>query len=144
MISKTFATAVNCMDGRVQLPVIAWLKDRYSIDYVDMITEPGPERVLADGYAHASVGSIRQRIELSIGCHHSKLVAIVGHHDCAGNPADQNGKYYQIAAAIERIKSWSLNTPVIGLCIDENWEVHEVPSGLQLAELELSFSHLQC
>ncbi len=37
----TFATAINCMDGRVQLPVIAYLKSKYVVDYVDAITEPG-------------------------------------------------------------------------------------------------------
>jgi len=37
-----FCTAVNCMDGRVQLPVINYLKERFSANYVDMITEPGP------------------------------------------------------------------------------------------------------
>jgi Putative carbonic anhydrase len=32
-----FGTAINCMDGRVQEPVINWMKVRYGLDYVDMI-----------------------------------------------------------------------------------------------------------
>jgi len=48
MASK-FATAINCMDGRCQLPVIEWMKKRYGVEYVDMITEPGPDGVLAEG-----------------------------------------------------------------------------------------------
>jgi len=31
-----FATAINCMDGRVQLPVINWLMENLSVDYVDI------------------------------------------------------------------------------------------------------------
>lgn len=33
-----FATAINCMDGRVQIPVIEYIKSKYEVDYVDMIT----------------------------------------------------------------------------------------------------------
>ncbi len=36
-----FVTAINCMDGRVQIPVIEYLKNNYGINYVDMITAPG-------------------------------------------------------------------------------------------------------
>lgn len=39
-----FAAAINCMDGRTQVPVIEFLKNKYGVDYVDMITEPDPTR----------------------------------------------------------------------------------------------------
>ena len=35
------------MDGRVQLPVLKYIIAEYGIDYVDMITMPGPNRILA-------------------------------------------------------------------------------------------------
>ena len=41
-----FATAVNCMEGRTQLPVIAYLKKKFEVDYVDMVTEAGPVKIL--------------------------------------------------------------------------------------------------
>ena len=43
-----FATALNCMDGRVQLPVIRWGKENYSVDVVDAITEAGMNGILSD------------------------------------------------------------------------------------------------
>ena len=42
-----FCTAINCMDGRVQAPVNAYLRTRFNADYVDAVTEPGPALVLA-------------------------------------------------------------------------------------------------
>lgn len=36
------------MDGRVQLPVIKYLQDRFKVQYVDTITEPGPNLILAE------------------------------------------------------------------------------------------------
>ena len=42
------ATCLNCMDGRVQLPVINWIRENYKIDNVDVITEAGMDGVLAN------------------------------------------------------------------------------------------------
>ena len=47
MDDKKFITCLNCVDGRVQLPVIQWIKENYNIDYVDMITEAGMDGILA-------------------------------------------------------------------------------------------------
>ncbi len=44
-----FGTVINCMDGRVQLPVIAYLQKRFNVTYVDTITEAGPNLLLAQG-----------------------------------------------------------------------------------------------
>ncbi|GAB4379897.1 MAG: hypothetical protein Kow0042_29680 [Calditrichia bacterium] len=43
-----FCTAINCLDGRVQLPVIQHLKKRFKVDFVDVITEPGPNLILSE------------------------------------------------------------------------------------------------
>ena len=48
MINKKFATAITCMDGRIQIPVIEYIKSNYGVDYVDVITEPGPNKILSD------------------------------------------------------------------------------------------------
>ncbi|MFC2058350.1 carbonic anhydrase [Chloroflexota bacterium] len=126
MIHNTFATAINCMDGRVQIPVIDWLRRQYGVDYVDMITEPGPERLLAEGKDLMASASILRRLEISVNRHNSKLVAVVGHHDCAGNPTDKETQHEQILGAIKTVESWNLEVEVIGLRAGENWKVYEV------------------
>lgn len=126
MTDKVFATAINCMDGRVQIPVMEWLKRQYGVDYVDMITEPGPERLLAEGKDRAGIESIRKRLEISVTRHNSKLVAISGHHDCAGNPASEETQRHQIFTAMKTVGSWNFEVEVIGLRVDESWEVQRV------------------
>lgn len=121
-----FVTAVNCMDGRVQIPVIEWLKKRYSADYIDMITEPGPERLLAEGTERHTLDSIKKRIEISINRHNSKLIAVVGHYDCAGNPVDKEIQLKQILDAVANLASWDLKVEVIGLQLDQNWRINKV------------------
>ncbi len=46
-MKKRFGTALNCIDGRTQIPIINWLKENFDVDYVDLITEPGMDKVLA-------------------------------------------------------------------------------------------------
>jgi len=126
MNGAKFAAAVNCMDGRVQVPVINFLKKKYGVDYVDMITEPGPNKILAEDRNSAAADSIRKRVEISISKHFSKLIAVVAHYDCAGNPVDKETQIKHLLAAVKTVKSWGFNADVIGLWVDDKWQVHEV------------------
>ena len=74
----SFYTAINCMDGRVQQPVLDYLRERFGVDHVDMITEPGPNRILAEGEPAHLVESIVSRLRISVEQHGSVGVAIVG------------------------------------------------------------------
>ncbi len=121
-----FATAINCMDGRVQLPVIKWISERYDVDYVDMVTEAGPVKVLADNGDAVLQESIRKRVEISVNKHRSKIVALVAHFDCAGNPVEKDIQIGQIKKSFETVRSWGFEVEIIGLWVDENWEVHQV------------------
>ena len=121
-----FATAINCMDGRVQIPVIEWLKRKYSASYVDMITEPGPNKILAESKDDPVIETIKRRVEISVNKHASKIIAIVGHYDCAGNPVDRDTQIKQIRSAIKIVGSWNFNVQIIGLWVDENWKVHKI------------------
>lgn len=123
---KKFATAINCMDGRTQLPVIAYLKEKCKVDYVDMVTEAGPVKILANCEEEALVDSIKNRVGISVGKHRSKFIAVAGHSDCAGNPVSKEVQMWQILKSIKTVKSWNFKANVLGLWIDENWAVHEV------------------
>ena len=122
----SFCTVINCMDGRVQVPVIRYLQERFNADYVDSITEPGPNRVLAEDRDSAQVQSIFDRLRISVEKHNSVGIAIVGHHDCAGNPAAKETQFKHIEAAVTRIGNSYSDVQTIGLWVDQDWTVHEV------------------
>ncbi len=126
MASGTFVTAVNCMDGRVQIPVIDYLKKKYGVDYVDMVTEPGPIKFVAENTDTAVVESIMSRVGISVNKHGSKTVAFIGHDDCAGNPVDRQTQEQQVRDCISRAKSWGFDIELIGLYVNKNWEVEPV------------------
>ncbi len=125
-MKKVFGTAINCMDGRVQIPVIEWLKKNCKIDYVDMITEPGPNKILAEEKDKTSILSIKRRVEISVKKHNSKIIAIIAHHDCAGNPVEKEIQLKQLLSAIQTLKAWDFDAQIIGLWVDENWDVHKI------------------
>ena len=67
MENNKFATCLNCIDGRVQIPVIQWIKENYNVEYVDMITEPGIDGVLTS--EGINIEGILQKINISIDKH---------------------------------------------------------------------------
>jgi hypothetical protein len=118
MTSGSFGTAVNCMDGRVQSPVADWVKIHFGVQYVDMITEAGPDGILARGPDHL-VAHIRQRVLVSTGPHGSQVVIVAGHSGCAGNVVPDDQHRADVQVAINTLASWRLPVLLIGLFINE-------------------------
>ena len=126
MSHGAFATAINCMDGRTQLPVIEWMKRRYQVDYVDTITEPGPVKILVEATDATALESIKRRVEISIGKHGSTRLAIVAHADCAGNPTDDDTQLHQLRSAATTVISWGMGVQIDLLWIGDDWQVERV------------------
>jgi len=123
MAEGKFATSVSCMDGRIQIPLAKWIKDNYSVDYVDAITEPGVDKKVAD---NSDLESIKTKIGISINAHKSELVVVSGHYDCAGNPVSDEEHITQIKNSVKVISSWNLDVKVIGVWVDHSWNVNTV------------------
>lgn len=128
-----FMTAINCMDGRTQLPVIDYLKRNFQVDYVDVITMPGPNRILAEQKDEVLLNYLRNCIEISVKQHGSNTVAIIGHYDCAGNPADKETQHEHIRSSIKTMKLWNFNVKFIGLWVNEFWQIEVVSEDTGLA-----------
>lgn len=122
MSTGKFATVITCMDGRVQRPVSRWMRRQLHVDYVDTITEAGPDRVLTEGWPSA-IDAIRKKVEISVNGHGSRLVAVVSHHDCAGNPVPMEKHLEQNARCTRLVASWRLPVRILGLWVNEQWEV---------------------
>ena len=118
-----FGTAINCMDGRTQLPVINWMKSKYALDFIDMVTEPGPDKMLTQG-SPAQVESIKSRVFISVNAHGSETIVMIGHHDCAGNPVSKEEHIRQVKECIKILQSWKLPVKtILGVWINDNWTI---------------------
>lgn len=124
MAAGRFGTAINCIDGRAQGPVADWVKMNGSVQYVDMITEAGADKVLAQG-SPSQIESIKQKVLISVNAHKSAIVAVAGHHDCAANPVSKEEHAAHIHAAVQVVASWGLPVRIIGLWVNE-WGYIEI------------------
>lgn len=123
---KTFACAINCMDGRVQDAVKNYMQKNYSVDYVDMVTEPGPNKILADNSGEPIIENIKKRVEVSAHHHGSKVVAIVGHFGCAGNPTEKEEQIKHLKLAKKTVEAFGFGIKVILLWVDGDWRTVEL------------------
>ena len=123
MADGKFGTSISCMDGRIQIPINNWIKKNHSIDYVDTITEPGVEKKISESI---NIDQIKSKAEISIFKHNSGLVVVSGHHDCAGNPVSKEEHVEQIKNSINIIKSWNFPIDVLGVWVNDQWEIEQV------------------
>ena len=117
------ATCLNCMDGRVQLPVLNWIKKNYEVDFVDVITEAGMDGVLAK---QEDISEVLRSIKVSVNINKSTRLFIVGHYDCRGNPVEEKLHRQEITDAIIRLKPLWPKQEVFGLWVNQNWQVEKV------------------
>jgi hypothetical protein len=120
-----FGTAINCIDGRTHEVVIDHMKHSYDVDGIDMVTLPGADGVF-NKEKREEISLTRKAVAISIEKHGSRVIAVVGHHDCAGNPVDREQHYAHIRKAILEVSSWKFPAKVIGLYVNDKWHIEKV------------------
>ena len=126
MKKKKFCTAINCMDGRVQLPANEFLRKYFNAEYVDTITEPGPNLILAKKTNKKLLDSIIKRTKISVYEHKSVGIAIIGHYDCAGNPSKKKEQVAQIKNSMKFLQKQFDGIEIIGLWINKKWKASKI------------------
>jgi len=117
------ATCLNCMDGRVQLPVLHWIKDNYQVDFVDVITEAGMDNVLSN---QEDIREVLRSITISVNVNKSTRLFVVGHHDCRGNPVEESVHRDEIISAVKRLRGHWPGLEIVGLWVNKTWGVETV------------------
>jgi carbonic anhydrase-like protein len=125
-----FALAITCLDGRVQRPVVDYMRRTYGVDYVDLITEPGPEWALTDPTRAGIQAAIQRNARFSVEGHDAELIAVTAHDDCLGNDADPGKRLAQLRAAQQVVTGWNLGVDVIGLWVHMDGKVEEAATAI--------------
>ncbi|MEM3064998.1 MAG: hypothetical protein QW177_06460 [Candidatus Nitrosotenuis sp.] len=121
--SDKFCTSISCMDGRIQLPIIHWLQEKYNVGFVDTITEPGVDKLFSNP---SKMEEIKAKVAISVNKHGSSLILVSGHHDCAGNPVSKSEHIVHIKNTLKAVESWKFPVKVVGAWINEDWDVEVV------------------
>lgn len=115
---------LECMDGRPQRKVAAYLAISFGVRHLDTITTAGLVRHLASETEQTPV--LLANLDLTLNTHGSGHIAVVAHHDCAGNPVTDDEQKDQIATAVDRVAGIHPDHEVVGLWVDEHWTIEEV------------------
>ncbi|MBI4432978.1 MAG: hypothetical protein HY592_05830 [Candidatus Omnitrophica bacterium] len=107
------------------MPVLRWIKENYPVDFVDVITEAGMDGVLS---GQEDIREVLRSITISVDINKSRKLFVVGHHDCRGNPVDQQTHHQQIQAAAARLKNHWSGHEVVGLWVNQNWKIEVIVS----------------
>ena len=121
----SFYTAINCMDGRIQESVTNYIKKKYNVLFVDMITGAGPVKILSNKKTE-NLESIISCIDISLKKHKSKGIAIVAHYDCAGNPISDEEQKKLLKKSVIFLADKYINISVCGLWVDKDRKVEEL------------------
>ena len=120
MKSNSFASALNCIDGRTQIPVINFIKERSGVRYVDMITEAGIIKHLASNTEDSVAEATRLSVEITVSGHKPKSVFLLAHQDCLGNQVAEKIQKGQLLQAKRNVESWHLPVEVKCLWVNAN------------------------
>ena len=123
---KSFFTVINCIDGRVQVPVIVYLKKKFKVAYVDSITEPGVNALLSSKPNSPAARSIFKKAEISLKKHASSGIAVAGHADCAANPKSRSIQNAQTKKAVKLLAKKYPKVKILGLWVNANWKVEKI------------------
>jgi len=92
------------MDGRTVYAVSKFFEREYGIKYVDTITDAGPVQHCAND---KELERIKYRVvEVSVGKHYSKHIAVVAHEECAGNPISKEEQLDQLQTYVDIVRGW--------------------------------------
>jgi hypothetical protein len=84
-IMRDFAAAVSCIDGRYHEPLVAWMRHRFEVRHVDLVTAPGVSAELARGTPDV-VAEVANHLSPSLETHQATVVVVAAHEGCAADP----------------------------------------------------------
>lgn len=112
------------MDGRPQRKVADYLTTSFGVRHLDTITTAGAVRHLSSDTDQTRM--LFDNLDISINQHGSGHVAVVAHHDCAGNPVSEKTQRQQVRDALTRVGEVYPDVDVIGLWVGEQMIVERV------------------
>ena len=122
MTGGSFGVALTCIDGRISEVVQQQLRGEWGVDFVDVVTLPGPEAAVPElPDQHAVWDALR----ISVQRHGSTRVAVVAHTDCAANAVELDTRREQVRATVVEVRDVLPRTDVTGWLVDTTTSLTE-------------------
>ena len=113
-----FAVAVACIDGRFHEPLTAWVRQRFAVEHVDLVTAPGVSAALAANDPDV-MQHVLDDLRPSLAAHHAAAIVVAAHADCAGDPSPRSGQLAALPLAVSRLRDRLGDArPIVGVYLD--------------------------
>lgn len=112
------------MDGRPLPKVASYLTTSFGVRNLDTITTAGAVKHLAAETGQTPI--ILANVDISISKHGSRHIAVVAHHDCAGNPVPAKAQRDQLARAATLLRDLYPEPEITALWVNEQGIVERV------------------
>lgn len=116
--SSNYGTVINCIDGEVQIPAIEFLKHTWKVQWVDVITEAAPEKILSEGTDAKSIAHLLDNLKASFANQAEKRVAVAAHAGCTSNGIDEVEKKEMLRKSIGYLNQQIPGIQAVGIWID--------------------------
>jgi len=123
-----YACAIGCIDGRCFEAVIRYCRKKYRVQWVDFRTMAGVNAVLSSGSDTCAIDDIMRDVIVSKRNHKSKVIVIVGHSRCAGNPTERQQQEKHLRQAKKIVEFHEIDVPTELLWVDVDRQTCEAIS----------------
>jgi len=115
-----YGTVINCIDGDAQLPALRFFNNAWKTDWVDLITEAAPEKLLSEGTDTTAIGHLFRNILESLDGQSEKRLAIVSHATCSCCVASKDAKLEMLRKSGRYLVKQFPDVKVAGIWLDRN------------------------
>lgn len=114
-VPTSFGVVLTCIDGRSAPVVHRALCLEWGVEYVDLVTLPGPEALVSElPETHA----VWDALGISVRQHGSTRAAVVAHTDCAANDVDDQTRREQVRETLLTLRDLLRGVDVTGWVVD--------------------------
>lgn len=125
-VKHTCSCTLDCMDARVQHAVKEATQKESHVNLVDVITQAGMVKVLAENKNKPLIENIKMELEISVQKHGTKCVSIAAHQDCVGNPVSKEEQIKHLRQAKKTVESFGLGIEIVLLWVDASFKKAEL------------------
>ena len=125
IMKDKFGSSLGCIDGRTQDAITSYIRETYGVNWVDQITAPGINRILAENTDATEIQRIKRYLGISVHEHGSEIVVISGHPDCAGNPTTKEGQIEHLIEAFKTVEHFGFDVDIVLIWINDDWKTVE-------------------
>ena len=107
------------------------MREHYPVEFIDSITEPGMDAWI-NNMTPEQRAWVKRKIEISTKGHGSRVITVVGHDECAGNPVEPHQHHIESLRGAQIVREILAELGVLDAEVIPIWA--QIKNGTWVAE----------